>query len=254
MLKQWSDMTSRDIAALRDPMVVILPVAATEQHGAHLPTGTDAYILAGILQAAALRKDDARAVALPLQAVGWSPEHANLPGTLSLDATLLAAGWIALGEVVAGAGLKRLLILNSHGGNPPPIQLAAMELRVRHGLFVVQAHWEGLCVPAEIAPRGAPSRDWHGGWIETSAMLHLRPELVDLAQACQSEARMPGQLAPDGPAPWAWMTTDIGTDGIIGNPRLASPSLGARLVERAVEGLAELLARMQQESWPPAQS
>src|SRR4029077_1511905 len=97
MLRMWNEMTSTEIAGLGDPTVVILPVAATEQHGAHLPTGTDSLILAGILGPLAQRREVAQAVALPLQPIGWSPEHGDLPGTLSLDAELLAAGWVALG-------------------------------------------------------------------------------------------------------------------------------------------------------------
>src|SRR5262249_15229735 len=126
MLRLWSEMASPEIARLGDPTVVILPVAATEQHGPHLPTGTDGFILEGILAALAQERDLASAVALRLQPIGWSSEHGNLAGTLSLDAETLAAGWVALGVSLGAAGLRRLLILNSHGGNPPAIALAAM--------------------------------------------------------------------------------------------------------------------------------
>ena len=251
MLKQWSEMTSREIAGLGDPTVVILPVAATEQHGPHLPTGTDALILQGILEAAARRKEMADAVALPLQPIGWSREHRNLPGTLSLEAEILAAGWTALGASVAAAGLRRLVILNGHGGNPPGIAVTAMRLRSDHDLLVAQVHWEALADPAALAPAEAPDRDWHAGWIETSVMLHLRPELVAMEQAAAAEMRYPEGLPPDGRAPWAWMTTDLNRSGVVGDPRLASASLGKALVERAVEGLVSLVGRMAAADWPP---
>jgi creatinine amidohydrolase len=250
MLRQWSEMTSAEIAGLGDPTIVILPVAATEQHGPHLPMGTDSLILAGVLAALSERHGAAQAVALPLQPIGWSTEHGDLPGTLSFEAELLAAGWVTLGAAVASAGLKRLLILNSHGGNPPPIALAAMRLRAQYGLLVVQTHWEALAEPAALAPAGAPGRDWHAGWIETSVMLHLRPELVALDKASRSEMSFPEGLAPDGPAPWAWMTTDLNRSGVIGDPTLASADLGRRLVERAAAGLAGLIARMTAAPWP----
>ena len=252
MLRQWSEMSSPEIAGLGDPMIVILPVAATEQHGPHLPTGTDSFILQGILEALSERHEASQAVALPLQPIGWSSEHGDLPGTLSLDAELLAAGWVTLGASVAAAGLKRLLILNSHGGNPPPIALAAMRLRAQHGLLVVQTHWEALAEPAALAPAGAPARDWHAGWIETSVMLHLRPELVALDKAVRREMRFPEGLPPDGPAPWAWMTRDLNPSGVIGDPTLASAELGRQLVERAAAGLAGLIARMATAPWPPS--
>jgi creatinine amidohydrolase len=250
MLRQWNEMTSAEIAALGDPTIVILPVAATEQHGPHLPTGTDSFILAGILAALSQRKEATHAVALPLQPIGWSPEHGNLPGTLSLDAELLAAGWVALGASVAAAGLKRLLILNSHGGNPPPIALAAMRLRAQHGLLVAQTHWEALAEPATLAPKGAPARDWHAGWIETSVMLHLHPALVALDKTARREMRFPEGLPPDGAAPWAWMTTDLNPSGVIGDPLLASAALGSQLVDRAAAGLAGLIGRMAAAPWP----
>jgi creatinine amidohydrolase len=194
----------------------------------------------------------AQAVALPMQPIGWSSEHGDLPGTLSLDAELLVAGWVTLGAAVAAAGLKRLLILNSHGGNPPAIALAAMRLRSQHGLLVAQTHWEAQAEPAALAPAGAPARDWHAGWIETSVMLHLRPDLVAVDRAKRSEMRFPEGLPPDGPAPWAWMTTDLNPTGVIGDPTLASAELGRQLVERAAAGLAGLIARMAAAPWPPA--
>lgn len=251
MLKQWSEMTSREVAGLGDPTVVILPVAATEQHGPHLPTGTDAFILQGVLAAAMRRADIADAVALPLQPIGWSSEHGNLPGTLSLEAGLLADAWTSLGATMAAAGLRRLVILNGHGGNPPVIAVAAMRLRSAHGLLVAQVHWEALANPSGLAPADAPARDWHAGWIETSVMLHLHPELVAMEQAAAAEMRFPEGLPPDGPAPWAWMTTDLNASGVIGDPRLASARLGKALVERAVDGLADLLARMAAVDWSP---
>src|ERR1700757_4002237 len=138
MLSRGGEMTSAEIAGLGDPVVAILPVAATEQHGPHLPTGTDAAILQAILERAVRRGGVLRAVSLPLQAIGWSSEHGDFPGTLSLPADLLASAWTLLGGTVARLGLKRLLILNSHGGKPPAIGLAAMRLRTEHGLFVAQ--------------------------------------------------------------------------------------------------------------------
>jgi creatinine amidohydrolase len=248
----WHDMTlPRGDAGLGDPTIVILPVAATEQHGPHLPTGTDSFILAGILETLTQKREAAQAVALPLQPIGWSSEHSDLPGTLCLDGELLAAGWVALGTAVAAAGLKRLLILNSHGGNPS-------RSRCRHAASRQawsprrQTHWEALAETAAVAPAGAPPRDWHAGWIETSVMLHLRPELVALDKASRREMRFPEGLPPDGPAPWAWMTTDLNPSGVIGDPLLASAALGSQLVERAAAGLAGLIGRMAAASWPPS--
>ena len=252
MLRRWDEMTAGDFAGVTERSVIVLPVAATEQHGPHLPTGTDAFILDGLLRAAARIAAPVRGFVLPLQAIGWSPEHGGLPGTLSLDAELLAAAWVAIGRWAARAGARRLLILNSHGGNPPAIAQAALRLRTEDGLFVVTIHWEALARPDELAPAEAPAPDWHAGWIETSVMLHLRPDLVAMDRAAAGTWNHPAGLPPDGPAPWAWMTTDISSNGVIGDPRFASADLGATLVGRAVAGLATLLEQMAVAPWPPS--
>lgn len=253
MLRFWQEMTAGDFRTLDASAVAILPVAATEHHGPHLPAGTDHLILDGILRAAARTGLDAECVALPVQPIGWSPEHGRLPGTLSLDAALLAGAWTELGCWVKRAGLTRLLILNSHGGNPPAIDMSAMRLRADHGLLVVKSHWEALAEPAAIAPPGAPAHDWHGGWIETAVMLHLHPGLVHMAEAAAAPLAHPAGLPPDGPAPWAWMTDDLNPSGVLGDPTLATAELGERLVGRAVSALAGLLLTMQRTARPPAQ-
>ncbi|SRR5579871_650912 len=254
MLKFWAEMAAPDFARLDDRTVAILPVAATEQHGAHLPAGTDAMILDGILRAAAAKGGPARAIVLPTQAIGWSSEHGDLPGMLSLEPEILASAWIALGQQVGRAGLKRLLILNSHGGNPPAIALSSMRLRSDSGLLAVQAHWEDLAEPHALQPQGAPAEDWHAGWIETSVMLHLRPDLVRMEQAAPGKLRHPEGLPPSGRARWAWMTTDLSPSGVIGDPTLATAALGASLVARAVEGLSTLIERITAADWPPGKA
>ena len=251
MLRFWQEMTAADVRALPADAVAILPVAATEQHGAHLPTGTDHLILDGILRTAARSAITADAVALPVQPVGWSPEHGGFPGTLSLDAEQLARAWTELGVWLKRSGLARLLILNSHGGNPPAIDIAAMRLRADHGLLAVKSHWEALADPAGIAPPGAPAQDWHGGWIETSAMLHLHPSLVRMDQASDQPLIQPADLPPHGAAPWAWLTDDLNPTGVLGDPTLATADLGERLIRRSVSALADLLLRMRRTAWPP---
>jgi creatinine amidohydrolase len=169
---------------------------------------------------------------------------------LSLAADRLADAWVAIGRWAARAGLRRLLILNSHGGNPPAIAIAALRLRTEDGLLVATTHWEDLARPAELAPAGAAAPDWHAGWIETSVMLQLRPDLVRMERAVPGTWHHPEGLPPSGPSPWAWMTSDLSANGVIGDPLLASAALGARLVERAVAGLASLLDRLAAAPWP----
>src|SRR5262249_61663918 len=121
----------------------------------HRPAGPAASTPAGTRRAAARQAGPVRGIVLPLQPVGWSPEHGGLPGTLSLRADLLADAWIAIARWAARAGVRRLLILNSHGGNPPAIAIAALRLRTEDGVLVPTTHWEDLARPAELAPDGA---------------------------------------------------------------------------------------------------
>lgn len=258
-IHRWEHLCGGGFAALPDTCVAVLPVAAVEHHGPHLPFGTDAMILEGVLDAAeALARShstpEASAVILPVQRIGWSVEHGDWPGTLSLEADRLAAGWVELGGWVARAGLRRLLILNSHGGNTPVAALAAMRLRTEHGLLAARAHWQDLAGrhdPARPAAAGG-SRDWHGGHVETSVMLHLRPDLVDMRAALppRPDPRA-DHLPPDGPFPWAWMARDLDPAGVIGDPGAASARVGADLVARAAAGLLALLSRLASTPWPP---
>jgi creatinine amidohydrolase len=250
MLKQWNEMNTADFAEPLVGSVFILPVAATEQHGAHLPTGTDTFILEGILRTARRAQSPINGIVLPLQPIGWSVEHGDFPGTLSLDGESLVAAWLSLAHWIERAGARRLLILNSHGGNSSVVSMAAMRMRVELGMLVVTTNWEALARPDELTPAGAPMEDWHAGWVETSVMLHLRPDLVAMERALPGPLHHPAGLPPNGPAPWAWMAGDLSPNGVIGDPRRASAKLGARLVERAVAGLSELLERMAAASWP----
>ena len=256
-IKRWEELRGGALQDLSAGSVAVLPVGATEHHGPHLPFGTDALILDGVLRAAAAlgatdrSQPETWAVVLPVQRIGWSVEHGDWPGTLSLGPDRLAGDWVELGGWVARAGFRRLLILNGHGGNAPVAAVTTMRLRSEHGLLAAVAHWQDLAGPAD---RGL-TRDWHGGHVETSVMLHLRPDLVDMHAAKPAPTRplsglpMPS-LPPDGPAPWAWMSSDLDASGVIGDPSAASAALGAEIVARAASGLVALLNRLVAAPWP----
>ncbi|MEP6790940.1 MAG: creatininase family protein, partial [Ramlibacter sp.] len=142
----WADLKTTDFAAL-DPVstVAVLPVAATEQHGPHLPLSVDQTLVDGVIAAALPQLDSALPVLfLPTQQIGYSPEHIQFPGTLTLSSATLAATWIELGECVARAGLKKLLLLNSHGGQASVMDIVARELRTRCNLIVYSCSWWNL--------------------------------------------------------------------------------------------------------------
>lgn len=246
----WETLTSAQVPAFvaRDP-VVVLPLAAVEQHGPHLPLSTDVEIGMGILQAAcsALPEDFPLRV-LPTLAVGASPEHGGLPGTLSLEPELMAELIHAVGRSVGAQGVRRLVLVNSHGGNRHVADAAGLRLRRDQGMLVVKAHWFRFPRPDGVElPEGEWRHGLHGGAVETAMMLHLRPELVQrdrIAEAPSLGVELASSLRwlePEGVASFSWMAHDLHPSGITGDPRLATAADGERLVTHFGEVLAGVI-------------
>ena len=179
-LREWMDLRAPDVAGL-DPMatIAVLPLAAVEQHGPHLPVGTDSLIARGMLDTVAgLCPADLDLLVLPVQAVGKSNEHLWAKGTLTLSAETALAAWLDIGLSVARAGLRKIILVNSHGGNTDLMSILARELRVRAGMLAVRCSWSAMGVPEGIYSERERTFGIHGGDYETSVMLHLRPDLV----------------------------------------------------------------------------
>jgi creatinine amidohydrolase len=247
---RWQDLTSPEVQALaaRDP-VVVLPLAAIEQHGPHLPLSTDLDIGLGLLETAAEHVDPSVAVLmLPPMAVGTSMEHGAFAGTLSLEPETALAQIRELGSAVAAAGFRRLLFCNSHGGNTQMMDLAGLRLRRDHGLLVVKCSWFRFALPEDVdLPAGELRHGYHGGALETAMMLHLAPERVRLDQ-CRDRVslghRMEREmtlLGPEGPASFSWMSQDLHGEGAVGNAQLADAKLGSRLVQHYAAAIAEVI-------------
>ncbi|MCX4199198.1 creatininase family protein, partial [Methylobacterium organophilum] len=176
----WSELTTDDLAR-RDMgrAIAVLPVAATEQHGPHLPLATDTLIAEGYL--ARVRDGvpaDLDVLLLPVQPVGKSDEHDAFPGTLSLETGTALAAWTGIGAAVHRAGCRKLVIVTSHGGNSALIDLVAGELRARFGMVAVTTSWARLGYPDGLFPADEIAHGIHAGGIETALMLALRPDLV----------------------------------------------------------------------------
>jgi creatinine amidohydrolase len=234
-------------AVARDP-VLVMPVAAVEQHGPHLPLSTDVDIGAGLLSAALARLPaEAPVYTLPMQAVGASPEHGDVPGTLDLGPRVLEDALVALGASVARAGVRRLVIANSHGGNKAVVDLAALRLRSAFDLLVVKAHWFRFPRPDVGLPEGEWQHGLHGGAVETAMMLHLHPERVRLDEVRafpslgEELAGSMEVLGPEGAAGFAWRARDLNPEGVVGDATLADAALGARLVDHYAAVLVAVL-------------
>lgn len=248
----WADLGTRDFAQL-DPAttVAVLPVAATEQHGPHLPLSVDQAIVDGVV-ARALPQLPAElpVLVLPTQQVGYSPEHSAFPGTLTLSSSTVIATWTELGECVARAGVRKLLLLNSHGGQVSLMDVVARELRSRCQLIVYSCSWWNL--PLGEAVNGLFSAEEHrfgvhAGQIETSMMRVLRPQLVEMAQArdfkSTAQQRAAGYpiLGNGSSAKLGWQMQDYNAHGAAGNAAAATPEKGEATLDAAGRQLALLL-------------
>lgn len=245
----WQDLTSHELAALAgDEIVAVLPLAAIEQHGAHLPFSTDLDIGQGLLAAAAKYLEGTRTVLiLPPLAIGSSLEHRDFAGTLSLSPEAAIGVIEALGEAVARAGIRRLILFNSHGGNTAAIDLAALKLRAAHAMLVVKASYFRFSPPADALPAAELRHGLHGGALETAMMLHLAPEkvrrehLADAISEGLNQERAGSTLMPEGDAGYAWMAQDLHPSGVTGNATLADADTGRRLVEHFATRLAQVI-------------
>ncbi|MEL6584460.1 MAG: creatininase family protein [Pseudomonadota bacterium] len=229
MIRDWADCRAPEFAGL-DPMrtIAVLPTAAIEQHGPHLPTGTDTMIAQGMLsEVAALGVGDLDVRVLPIQAVGKSNEHLWAAGTLTLSAENALRVWTDIGLSVARAGVRKIVIVNSHGGNLDLISILSRELRVQAGMLAVMCQWGSFGHPDGMYPREELAFGIHGGDVETSLMLHFRPDTVDMSAAkdFRSTAQA-GGLQPIGGVKYGWVAKDLNPDGTVGNAAAGTAEKG----------------------------
>lgn len=245
--RHWQDLTTEDVAALDiERAVAVLPLGAIEQHGPHLPLSTDALICdAMATRAAELLPEDAAIYLLPMMPVGLSLEHTGFPGTLTLTAETLLAVLRETGASVAAAGIRKIVLVNCHGGQPQILDLAAQRLRHDHQMLAVKINAYRFLRDPDIFSDDEIRHGIHGGAIETSVMLHLRPDLVRkdrIAEfATRSRAADGKALSPFGDAAYAWQAEDLTLTGAAGNARLADAEKGRELFEAAAKRLAAAL-------------
>jgi creatinine amidohydrolase len=249
-MRRWDQLSpaEAEAAARRDP-VVILPLAATEQHGPHLPLSTDVDIGVGLLdQARRQVPADVDVWALEPVTVGASQEHERFPGTLSITTEQLTHTILEAGTALAGSGVRRLVLSNSHGGNRYAMDAAGLSLRAEHEMLVVKASYFRFERPMHVA---LPESEWrhglHGGALETAMMLHLRPDLVradaatDFVSLGVELEEMLRRLGPEGQASFSWLAGDLNPKGVVGDATLATAAMGALLVEHYGRALADVI-------------
>ncbi|WP_237151747.1 creatininase family protein [Oryzibacter oryziterrae] len=246
----WNELTSPEFAAL-DPetTIAILPLASTEQHGPHLPVATDVAIANGLLgEVRKILPDHFKVLVLPTQEIGKANEHVFGPGTLSLPAELLIQMWTTIGQKVSEAGLRKMIIVNSHGGNLDLMSIVAREMRVRFQMAVVSTQWSRFGSPDGLFSAHEMAYGIHGGDVETSMMLYLRPDLVrmDKAENFVSKAEWmranTKYLQPLPPHSLAWIAHDLNPAGVVGDASNANAEKGRLYCEHVARGFIDLIA------------
>src|SRR3954447_12226695 len=247
--RDWTEVRWPDIAAGETAAwIAVLPLAATEQHGPHLPVGTNVMIAEAYLaRVRELVPQQLPVTFLPLQPVGISTEHVDYPGTLTLPTDVALKSWMALGESVARAGVKKLVMVTSHGGNSAAMTLVAQDLRAQHGMFVVTTSWSRFGVPDGLFSAEELRHGIHGGAVETSIMLARYPQsvradaIVDFRPSSIAMEKDHRWLSAHRPAPFAWQAPDLHGSGAVGDATQASAAKGEALLEHGARAFCELL-------------
>lgn len=263
--RYWHELTTTDFhSSLVDGAIAVLPMGAIEAHGPHLPLYTDSCIadqiskrlLEAVRNGAEDTPADLRIFVLPTISVGFSLEHTSFPGTLTMEAENVIGQILAVGRCVHKAGVHKLLFFNCHGGNPPLIEVAALRLRQECGMLCVKVNV--LQLPTGENANSDSEADSHecrfgihGGEVETSLMLHLRPDLVRMQHAVDFQSRDAEAVkrgstvsAEATVARYAWMSEDLNHNGVCGNAMRATAEKGARVVKAYLSTLMQVITDM----------
>jgi creatinine amidohydrolase len=254
----WTDFAAHEYDAV-DPMktIAILPIAAVEQHGPHLPVGVDMLLNRGCLDLLIERAPaDLDLRILPIQQVGKSNEHIWAKGTVTHTAHTLIDAWFELGQSVSRAGVKKLVFINSHGGNEEIMGIVARELRVREQMLVVKSGWTRFQPPDGMLTDVEKRHGIHAGDLETSLMLHFHPQLVhmdrvaDFRSIAARDEQQFKYLRPTGTHAYAWVASDLNPSGAVGNAANATAERGRVFADAEVTGMLELLAEVERIALP----
>ncbi|NDW00990.1 creatininase family protein [Salipiger sp. PrR002] len=248
MKRYWADYSSREFAALeREKLIAVLPLGAIEQHGPHLPMSVDSCTVNGVVsRLAETLPETSPVVFLPTQAITKSNEHSAFPGSLTLSAETLLRAWTEIGACVARSGVRKIVLLNGHGGNIPAMDIVARELREKHQMMAFALSWFAAGMPEGVYSERERRHGIHAGDMETSVMLTLDPANVDMSQARDfpSQAEVWAQETPSialpGPAKPAWLTQDLSSAGACGEAHLASAEKGEATLDHAVTQLTRI--------------
>ena len=247
-LPRWNDLNPPVMREDAASTIAVLPLGAHEQHGPHLPPQTDTIIADGLVSALGKAMPADLSVAfLPTEKIGYSVEHVDFGETETLAWDEAVQRWIDIAEMLHHFGIRKFLMLNAHGGNSPLMTVVATEARVRFDMLAVATSWTRFGLPPDTVGDEEKAFGIHAGEIETSVMLALRPDLVDMSKArtfpsFQEQLHNNAQfLRAYGPHAFGWSMRDLNADGATGNAANATAETGHKLIDHAVAGLIALL-------------
>lgn len=256
----WGDFTTKEFETLdAEKVIAIVPIAAIEQHGPHLPVSTDTSIMKGMLKTVIpLIPSNMDVRILPIQSIGKSNEHLHAPGTLTIGATNLINHWLDIGDSIARAGIRKVVFVNSHGGNEEIMGIVARELRVKHSMLAVKTSWSRFGMPEGVFSDDNKKFGIHGDDYETSLMLHFAPHLVNMALAKDFKSKVETaehefqHLRHTGVHTFAWVASDLNPNGVVGQSLNATAAKGVLAANYEAKGFVELLsdvARAKLDEW-----
>lgn len=257
--RRFAELRATEVRSRCSPgSVLVQPIASIEQHGPHLPLATDLIVCEASTEAVVeQRGEELDLWLLPSLAYGKSNEHAWAAGTVWLSAATLLAVLDDLGRSVAATPIRRLAFVNGHGGNTSLLDVACRDLHLKYGLMTFLVH---PSLPPDHGGRGTPAElgmGVHAGLQETSLILHLRPDLVDMAAA---RANVPtyqqgySKVGFGKAARVGWLANDFGSDGVIGDPTGATAEQGEHMFRAIVDSLGDTLAEVARFEFEPAKT
>ena len=249
----WEDLTTLDFSNMDlEDCLAILPVAAIEQHGPHLPVKVDSTIINGIVEMIAKKLPrDSKAVFLPTQKIGKSNEHLAFPGTLSLSTETFFATIMDIGGCVASYGIKKLMLINSHGGNVSVLDTVTRELRVKHNMLVFNVNWFGLGMPEGVYSSEELKHGIHAGDMETSVMLALDPDNVRMTEVQNFVPKTIDiekdfqHIGVNAGCKFGWQAQDLNQYGACGNAKLADAKKGEVTLEFATKRVLKVIEEIE---------
>jgi creatinine amidohydrolase len=184
---------------------------------------------------------------LPIQSIGKSNEHIKAPGTLTIGARHLIDHWCDIGDSIARTNIRKVIFVNSHGGNEEIMGIVARELRVKHNMLVAKTSWSRFGVPDGVFSTDNSKYGIHGDDYETSMMLHFVPHLVHMALAQDFKSHVQDAevefnlLRHTGTQTFAWMAGDLNPNGVVGESIKATAAKGALAAQYQAAGFIQLL-------------